>query len=166
MAYRHSLTCERLKELLHYDPDTGVFTWRVWRGFNAKPGAVAGSKHGKYLGISIDKTKYYAQRLAWVYMTGAWPINEIDHRDTDKFNNRFANLREATHSDNQQNLRKARSHNHAGFLGVHLDHRVGRYMSRITVAGKEHYLGCYATAEEAHEVYIAAKRRLHEFGTL
>jgi hypothetical protein len=93
------LTAERLRELLDYDPETGVFTRRITTGRNrrwkagdkvsGRPSATTG-----YLGIGIGKRRYAAHRLAWLWMTGEWPKNLMDHRDCDRTNNRWVNLRE------------------------------------------------------------------------
>lgn len=153
------LTQERLKEVLNYDPETGVFT--------RKEGKEAGSvyNHG-YRMISIDGKRYMAHRLAWLYMTGSMPIKCIDHKDCIKTNNAFKNLRETTTIQNAQNVRSASSNNTHGFLGVSFNKVIGKYFSRIHLNGKSNYLGVFNTPEEAHAAYIAAKRELHEFNTL
>ncbi|MCK9994454.1 MAG: hypothetical protein Dbin4_02974, partial [Alphaproteobacteria bacterium] len=98
------LTQSRLKELLHYDPDTGVFTRRVQTSSNARVGDVAGCLHPEgYRHIQIDGKRYAAHRLAWLYMTGEWPTNQLDHLNGVRDDNRWGNLREATHGQNQQN---------------------------------------------------------------
>lgn len=160
-----TLTQARLKELLHYDPETGAFTWRVRRGGPATPGSRAGSVTYKgYLYIGIDNERHMAHRLAWLYMTGAWPGDQIDHRDTNKMNNRFANLRLATNSFNGQNRTRAHTGSATGVLGVGV--RRGRFIARIRVCGKTVHIGCFSTAEAAHAAYVQAKRELHPGNTL
>lgn len=101
------LTVVQLKELLHYNPETGVFTWARSVGQRARIGRVAGSKvPSGYIKISVSKRVYSAHRLAWLYMTGSWPENEIDHVDNNPSNNAFSNLRAATKSQNAQNRGK------------------------------------------------------------
>jgi hypothetical protein len=104
-AARVPLTQSRLKELLIYDPDTGIFRRRIACGI-----AVAGSTPGNinamgYLDISIGCKRYYAHRLAWLYVYGEWPSLEIDHINCDRLDNRISNLRDVTHHQNMNNLR-------------------------------------------------------------
>lgn len=159
------LTAERLRELLHYDPATGLFTWRVAKSNRAPVGGVAGSLAVRgCVDIGVDGVRHKAHRLAWLYMTGRWPDAEIDHRNTVPHDNRWSNLRELPHVLNSQNSRAPRSNNTTGFLGV--TRNGGRFRAQITVNGKAFNLGRYETPERAYEVYVAAKRRLHESCTL
>jgi len=160
------LTQDRLRELLHYDPDTGVFTWRVFRCGRAMPGAVAGRVSGAYWCINIDGATFKASRLAWLYMTGSMPENIVDHRDTDKLNNRWKNLRDIPQARNLQNQRKAQADNLLGVLGVTHHPKNNKFQARITLDKKTRSLGYFKTAEEAHAAYIEAKRRLHEACTI
>lgn len=97
-------------------------------------------------------------------MTGGWPTNEIDHKNGVKDDNRFGNLRQATHLLNQQNQRKAQRKNKAGLLGV-CAKRNG-FMASIKVNGKNKWLGSFSTPELAHAAYVAAKRKFHEGCTI
>jgi len=159
------LTQEQLKQLLHYDPETGVFTWRVDRTGTAKAGMEAGSVHVRgNVRISVNKRYYRANRLAWLYMTGEWPTVEVDHKDTDQTNNRWANLRLATRGQNACN-RKAQKNNTSGFKGVSLYKPTGRWLAQIRIKGQHRHLGYHATPEEAHAAYCKASKELHgEFG--
>jgi hypothetical protein len=175
------ITQARLKELLHYDPDTGVFTWlprkpsdftsngtrsaegscRIW---NAKfVGKVAGSQNGRgYRDIEIDYHSYRANRLAWLYQTGEFPTELIDHINGARMDDRWCNLRAAT---NQQNIRNAAAYktNTAGLKGAHkVITRRGevRWRATITIAGERINLGRFATAEEAHAAYCSAAREM------
>lgn len=161
MAY--ALTLERLKELLEYDPDTGIFIWKVKRQGTHK-GAVAGCRDTfGHIRIMIDRVSYGAHRLSWLYMTGNWPKDEIDHRDCDPANNKFKNLREATPSQNSANIR-VKPKNTSGFKGVTLHKSTGKWQSSIKTAGKTTYLGMFARPEDAHAAYCAeAARRYAEF---
>src|SRR5690606_34614864 len=98
------LTQQRLKELLYYDPETGIFTRLVGRsGPRARAGDVAGSDNGKgYIRIYVDGRPYKAHRLAWFYMHGEWP-EEIDHRNGERADNRLSNLRPVTRQQNNLN---------------------------------------------------------------
>lgn len=169
------LTQQQLHALLHYDPDTGVFRWlgdrTNGRGqINAAAGSVAGSVNKKsgYRSIGIAGRLYKAHRLAWLYVTGVWPIDELDHRDTVRDNNAFENLREATRQLNNENNRLARVGNPSGLLGAHYvgPGRPGPYRAKICCNGKRYFLGYFQTAEEAHAAYVAKKRELHAGCTL
>lgn len=160
------LTAERLREMLTYDPDTGVFSWNVPTK-KIRIGDVAGGMniHG-YGVIGIDKHTYLAHRLAWLYVHGVWPANEVDHRDSDKTNNRIANLREATTQQNQHNRVHAQTNSKSGVLGVSRT-KVGRpWQAFIKLNGCQKYLGRFSSQNEAHAAYIAAKRQLHPYGVL
>ena len=91
-----------LKGCLHYDPLTGVFTWKYTINRNAKKGQIAGRKNSGYIEISIDGVKYLAHRLAWYYMTGEWP-DVIDHDNRIKDDNRWVNLKNGSHASNSRN---------------------------------------------------------------
>lgn len=154
--YREELTVQRLRELLDYDPETGVFTWRVRRGGAAVAGSVAGSiRDDGYRDIKVDGPNYMAQRLAWLYMTGSWPTDEIDHKNCVRADNWWENLREATHSQNTKNALTRRD-NTSGFKGVSFYKRNSRWQARIKHAGRQRHLGYFDTAAEAHAVYRAA----------
>jgi len=161
-----NLTVARLRELLDYDQATGVFTWRVNRR-RAKAGAVAGSAYPSgYIRIKIDRHEHLAHRLCWLYVTEAWPSSQIDHRDGNRSNNRFANLREATRSVNTQNQRRAQSSNRSGLLGVRRSHSGWRATIRIPGEQRQQHLGVFDTKEDAHAAYLTAKRQWHPGSTL
>lgn len=165
MADRDSLTASRARELLNYSRLTGVFTWRVTRG-RAVAGTLAGwrDKVTQRNCIGIDGHNYRANRLAWLWITGEWPLFEVDHIDTDPSNDAWLNLRDVTTGVNHQNLRAAKSHNTTGYLGVYRNHNF--FSSKVVVAGKVHYTGCFTTPLEAHLAYVAKKRELHPGNTL
>lgn len=152
---------DRLRELLSYDPDTGLFVWRVNKRGHRKTGDIAGSldKSGYWI-IRLDQRNYPAHRLAWLYMTGEWPAHHIDHRDLDKANNRWANLRQATVSQNLANRRKYKN-NQSGFKGVIWHARDKRWRADIRKNGKGYFLGNFRTPEEAHAAYRVAAERLY-----
>lgn len=162
-----SLTHKRLLEVVDYDPHTGVFTWRQKRGRQAA-GSIAGSDKGTrgYVRIMIDGTLYLGHRLAMFYMEKHFPRAAVDHINGVANDNRYENLRHATHSVNNQNRRKALERNTTGFLGVTKDKRDGRYYAAIYVDGVKRGLGGYATAEQAHAAYLKAKRMLHKGCTI
>lgn len=158
------LTVERLRELLDYDPDTGLFTWRVRTSKCVTVGAIAGCLDKGYLRIQIDRRLHLAHRLAWLYITGDWPPAQIDHINGIRDDNRIANLRAATRAENMHNRRKPHSNTTSGYLGV--SRYRGKFMAQIKLDGKSKFLGLFDTPEEAHAVYLEAKRRLHPYGTI
>lgn len=157
------LTYERLRELFHYDPATGLFTRLVRQG-HTHPGEIAGGLSEKgYVRIYIDGRKYRAHRLAWLYVTGEWPENEIDHKNTDRSDNRWDNLRPATGAENSRN-RRTPSNNTSGFKGVFWQKREKRWHAVIDLNGKRVVLGRFLTVEEAHAAYArAAQEHYGEF---
>jgi hypothetical protein len=161
------ITQEQLKEILHYDECTGVFV-RIGRSTErVKIGDIVGSVNlSGYVIINIDGDKFRAHRLAFLYMTGEFPKNMVDHIDGVRDNNRWGNLREATSSENMQNQIRARIDNKSGFLGVTRHKPSGRFAARIQLNGKVTSLGYYDTPEEAHEIYLVEKRKIHPRCTL
>lgn len=117
-----------------------------------------------YIQIHVCGRLYYAHRLAWLNVHGAWPENMIDHIDGVKSNNRIANLRDVTSQTNCQNQHRAHSRNKTGLLGVQA--RGERFFARILVDGHHTHLGTYDTPEEAHKAYVAEKRKHHAGSTI
>lgn len=164
MTYRKPIPVDLLRSLFHYDPRTGVFTRKVARGTNAKAGEIAGSDDGKgYLRISISGRLYFCHRLAWAFSYGEWPEISIDHINGNPSDNRISNLRIATPVQNGQNQRKAQRGCKSGLLGAYIEPRTGRYYSQIKVDGRIRKLGTFATADDAHQAYLSAKREQHAF---
>lgn len=157
------LTAERLREVLHYDPETGVFTWLVSLRSNVRVGDQPWNGGARYPEIGIDGRVYLAHRLAVLYITGEWPRGDVDHINLEKSDNRWANLRAATRGQNIAN-RRVRSDSRSGVKGG-VWHRGGKkWMARITVNRKHIYLGLFETIEDAHTAYmIAAKKHFDEF---
>jgi hypothetical protein len=153
------LTAERLREVLAYDPETGVLTWRVDRGPGTRrAGKSAGCPKEGYLRIMVDGRHYYAHRLAWLYVNGAWPAAFLDHVNMDGTDNRIANLREATKSENACN-KGAHRDNSSGIKGV--TRQGSRWQVNITKGGRFMYVGLFKTAEEARAAYAAAALEHH-----
>lgn len=162
------LTQERLKELLHYDPETGVLTWRVKQG-RVSPGTVADSPRADgYYQVSVCGKKFMVHRLIWLYQTGHLPDFYIDHINGVKTDNRWSNLRSATAVTNSQNMRRSHVDNKHGYLGVSFirGRKSKPFRSEIRHNGTQIRLGTFSTPEEAHAAYLEAKRKLHEGNTL
>jgi HNH endonuclease len=150
------LTAKRLREILHYDPETGIFLWRVAMYQKVQPGDLAGTFSHGYWQIGIDYKQYRAHRLAWLYMTGRWPRKNIDHKDKDRAHNAWANLREATHSQNSINM-NVRRDSKSKKTGVDWRPAKGKWRARITVGGVTFCLGHYVDFEPAKAARIAAE---------
>lgn len=143
---------DRLKQLFHYDPDTGSIVRKVSRG-NAKVGTVVGRPDTKgYLRVCVDGKDYKAHRLAWLMYYGEWPNDQIDHINGDKTDNRISNLRDCNTSLNCCNQHKARVNNKLGVQGVH---QIGNNRYRATFRGK--HIGVYKTTNDAYKAYKEAK---------
>jgi hypothetical protein len=150
------LTAGELRKLVNYDEDTGAFTWRI-----SRVGCAAGTKLGVvphrngYLRIGIMRKRYLAHRLAWLYVHGEWPPEEIDHINRDRTDNRISNLRLATRRQNSQNnSRRGIAKNGKG------------WMAALHVDRKRIHLGTYPSPELARSVYLKAKRYFHEYSTV
>lgn len=149
------LSVERLKAVLHYDPDTGIFTRRVAVA-KLRVGDVAGSLYSDgYIYIYVLGKRHKAHRLAWFYMTGEHAKGDVDHKDEVKNNNRWDNLREATRAQNVINA-KPNSKNTSGFRGVSFFNAQQKWCARLCVRGRKINLGYYTTKELAASAYRAA----------
>jgi hypothetical protein len=144
-----TLTQKELKESLHYEPKTGVFTWLASRGNSVKVGDIAGyiDKLG-YRFIKINGKMYKAHRLVFLYMTGKFPPDEIDHLNHLRYDNRFVNLRHATRVENSRN-RSMNSNNTSGFNGVYWHEGASKWRVRIRVNGKDKHLGLFTDMDDA-----------------
>ncbi len=158
------ITQERLRELVHYCPDTGIFTHLQSKG-RKKAGMRAGwLRNDGYIETEVDGKGYKSHRLAWLYIYGNWPAYHIDHIDGDRSNNRLSNLRDVNRFFNSQNQRLPHKINKSGFLGVHKNGC--KFRAQIRVNGKNKHLGLFDDAESAHEAYLIAKRDLHKGCTI
>lgn len=156
------LTQERLKELLHYDPETGLWTRIVGvRGYRAGSQAGSISSAVGYCYIAIDGRRYLSHRLAWLYTFGQFPAREIDHINCDRADNRLYNLREATPRQNRGNIKRS-SHNSSGFKGVSFNKFAKKYSASIHVDDKKVHIGYFDNPETAHSAYMS--KALEIFG--
>ena len=155
------ITQAELKQLVNYDPITGVFTLAKHRhGTTRKIGDVLGSvtKAG-YLETGINRKRYYLHRLAYLYMTGKFPKDKIDHKNRNKADNSWDNLRCVTQQENMENNILPRKHGSLGYRGVH---RYGnKFRAKIVYKSKQIHLGAFDTAEEAAKAYLKAKPLIH-----
>lgn len=148
------LTQERLRELLIYDPETGLFTYRINRRGRVQAGDLAGTikADNGYVQICIDGAAYFAHRLAVLYMMGRWPVYDIDHRNGVRAENRWRNLRECTRGQNRQNTEAL------GYSKFR-----NSFHAHIGIGGRAVYIGVHKTPEAARAAYLKAKAELHQF---
>ena len=144
------ITQTELKEILEYDKETGKFIWLKSHDYRIKVGAEAGYKVGNYWKISYKNIKYMSHRLAWFYITGTWPKDQIDHINNNPLDNSWGNLREATASQNLAN-KPPQKNNTTGFKGVCLDRN--KIRADITYQNKLYFLGFFNSLEEAAIAY-------------
>lgn len=155
-----AVSIERLREVLHYDPETGVWTWLKTLSRRKFAGLRAGSvRPDGYRTICVDGRTYYSQRLAWFYMLGEWPEGDIDHKNVTPGDDRWSNLRVADHSKNGANVRLSGA-NTSGFKGVWWHKQRGYWCAEITMRGKKVRFSGFKTAQLAHEAYVDAAKRL------
>lgn len=155
------ITQEELKEILHYDPETGIFTWLAVMG-RARPGHRAGHVNNVlgYVLIKIRTRRYLAHRLAWLYIHGYLPPDDTDHINGIRGDNRISNLRPATRSENTIN-QGIRCNNTSGYKGVYWDKQREKWHARCRADGKTYYLGRFDAVEDASAVYQAFAAKHH-----
>lgn len=155
-----SLTTERAREVLSYCPIGGTLTWQQTLSRSRGAGKPAGYRRADgYLHIRIDGQLYLGHRLVWLHVTGSWPVDEIDHFDGDRKNNRIENLRDVSMAGNAQNRSRPQGSN--PFLGVSWDKCCGKWTAGIRVGGRRLTLGRFDDPELAHQRYLRAKAELH-----
>lgn len=163
--FESGLTAEWLRERYEYEPDGGLVR-RLWPvmtrngGVGCAAGSVVGGKPHKdgYLYTAINGRLYLVHRIAWVLLTGAWPLEEIDHRNGVRHDNSWLNLRAATVPQNRQNT-LGQSTRKGPYPGVYENSR-GKFVAQIKKDGAVHYLGLHETAESARHARIAAESRM------
>jgi HNH endonuclease/AP2 domain len=170
---------EYLRECFDYDPLTGKLTWRVrprehfssdkeWRRWNTRyAGHVSGGfSSSGYLNVVIMVGGrcccFGSQHIAWTLVTGVWPLVQVDHKNGNRSDNRFKNLREATHAEQTQNVCLRRDST-SGFMGVSWHKLSRKWEAHIRVNGRQRHLGLFSTSDLASTAYLEAKRRLHPF---
>ena len=152
------ITQEELKELLDYDPNTGEFYWKVSRSKKIKIGDRASTlnKQG-YIVITINYKQYKAHRLAFLWMTGEWPKETIDHISGVKTDNRWSNLRDVSYRDNLCNRKE---HRNGRLVGSCFNRHAKKWQAQIYINKHIKHLGYFDTELEAHEVYLTAKAQI------
>lgn len=156
------LSASILKSIIAYNPLDGVFHWVKCPNRKIPAGSVAGKLDARgYVQIKIMGRSFSAHQLAWLYETGDWPREEIDHKDGLPSNNIFSNLRLGGNGINQQNIRLAPTHGSSGFLGVTKRKDCNKFRASISINGRSRNVGSFDSAEEAHAAYLQAKRQLH-----
>ncbi len=156
------LTQTRLKELLSYNPVTGIFRWKSFRGGSAKIGSVAGGPGlDGYWRIKVDGVRHLTHRIVWLYYHGRWPKDQLDHINNIKKDNRIGNLREVNNMDNCRNQRRIRKNNKSGYLGVSWNKKHSKWVAQISADGTNKHLGYFSDPKEALEIYVKMKIALH-----
>lgn len=156
-----SLTAKRLRELLQYNEETGIFTWATRRQRVSIGSAVGALTDRGYVVIDVMGRRYKAHRLAWLYVFGEWPKGDIDHINCHRADNRISNLRDVSRSVNRQNQRTAKAGSVTGLLGVSFDKDRRKYVAQININGKVKKIGRFDSAKTAHEAYLREKRKHH-----
>lgn len=159
-----AFTHEELLAHIEYDPETGIFTRKIKTALRHEVGDRADYRHSLgYRVLAFNKSgALLAHRVAVFYMTGEWPTGKVDHRDGDPGNNRWDNLRPCTHQENMRNRRvRAGQKLKGAFLDPRRTSQEKPWFAQISVDGKSHYLGSFATEQEAHAAYKEAAEKIH-----
>jgi hypothetical protein len=155
-----NLDFTEVSKILEYCRETGMFKWKVRVNSKVPSGATAGTpQNNGYILITINSKKYLAHRLAWFMEHGEFPNGQIDHINGNRIDNRIANLRVVTTSENQHNQRSPRGNN--PYLGVSVVKGTRYWQAHIAANGKQKNLGRFKTPEEARDAYIEAKKIWH-----
>lgn len=154
-----------LIKLMSYDPVTGLFKWKKRRRGVSTSKALGTDNGYGYLRITVLGVSRYAHRLAWLYVYGEMPANEIDHINGIKSDNRICNLRPATPGQNKQNMRRAQSNSKSGYLGVSWHKKAKKWQAHISVNRKHIYLGLHDDIDSAYASVLKAKETHHPFSS-
>lgn len=158
---------EEIRDYLGYNEITGNLYWIKKPNSRINIETIAGTLHKEgYLKIGFRRKIYLAHRIAWFIKTGEQPNEIIDHKDTNKTNNKWENLRKATKSQNEHNTQKQKN-NTSGYKGVSWHKPSNKWAANIRLNTKLHHLGYYLSPEEAHAAYCTASVKLHgEFSNI
>ena len=154
------ITCREIRKILHYDAKRGVWRWRVRPARHVQLGSIAGSVNSNgYRHIMINGKQYKSSRLAWFYIYGYFPENQVDHINRNPSDDRWCNLREVSHQCNIRNC-GMRNDNTSGIKGVSWNKRDEKWQARVAVNGKSKSLGYHADFTEAVAHRLAAEQCL------
>jgi len=157
------LTIDEVRARFNYDADTGIISYKIappnqsQRLVGVEAGYIRDTKYGKYRVVKIGSAAVYVHRLAWFWVFGVWPSGLIDHKNGDKLDNRWENLRPASQSQNKSNGERY-ANNTSGYKGV--TQMKNRWRAQITFKQRVYYLGLFDTPEQAHEAYVAKATEL------
>ncbi|KAK46241.1 HNH endonuclease [Caballeronia jiangsuensis] len=152
------MTQKALKEALHYNPETGIFTFLKSMGSSRKGKQVGHNNPKRYVSITLNGVTFYAHRLAFLYMTGAFPKEATDHINRNRSDNRWCNLRAVSIAENNQNY-SLRKDNTSGYRGVSFHKNKKKWLAYIVINKKRNDLGYFDTAAEAGAVADAARSK-------
>ena len=144
--------------MITYEPSTGLVYWTARKGGRRFDRPVGSKNSNGYLSVGIDWKYYQLHRLIWLYMTGKWPVDCIDHKDGIRTNNAWNNLREASRSENNMNVGPKVSH---GLKGASYHKPSNMWVAQIRVKGEKKHIGYFATSDEAHNAYVEAAKHYH-----
>jgi hypothetical protein len=156
------ISYELAKQMFSYDPENGL----IIRLGGPRPGPRTRANDRGYIQLKINNKTVRAHQLAWLLHYGEWPGQSIDHVNGIKADNRICNLRLATQALNCQNVVKPRKNNKSGYLGVHFSKVMNKYEASLRHNRKTIHLGYSDDPAQAHQIYLEAKRRIHEFCSL
>lgn len=162
-----NLTQEIVRKYLHYNPDTGMFTWLLPRSGHQVGRVNYPRSHNSYVHVKMFNQSYLAHRVAWFYMTGKWPRNEIDHINLIRHDNSWKNLREATSAQNSANVPETRKNRSSGLKNVVWRKSDSKWIARLQVSRKRHTVGFFDCPAAAYfAVTIFADIHLGEFARM
>ncbi len=154
-----TLTADDVRRLFNYVTETGKLIRAVRTSNRIRVGDEAGQKNTTgHLQCRVHGRLYLVHRLIWMFVHGKFPEGEIDHIDGNKENNRLCNLRDVSHTENMQNIKKAFAGSKTGLLGAYPHKATGKFAAAIRMNGKQIHLGLFETSADAHAEYLRAKR--------
>lgn len=152
----NDLTAKEVRDIFNYNPDIGLLTWCVYRKGTKGIGKEAGNPQNKgYRQVHINYKRYLVHRIIWLFVTGAWPEEEIDHINGIRDDNRWNNLRQVTAYENKKNSKRYKN-NTSGVTGVSWNDKQSKWVAYIHVNNKMNHFGFFANKSDA----IAKRKRM------